>query len=100
MRILQTKIVKEREYLQNQIIKMEIKQIAESITRVTHAKKIVKPNPESKLRNSQESECSDEDGDLFGPCNNELGLQNRPKLLRNFLKQQEKRNAVKHRSSK
>lgn len=40
--ILQDKSHKEREYLQKLIIQMEIKQIAESITRVTHAKKIFK----------------------------------------------------------
>lgn len=38
--VLETQIAREREYLQNQIIEMELKQIAESITRVTHAKKI------------------------------------------------------------
>lgn len=40
VRILDTQIEQERIYLQNQIIQIEMKQIAESITRVTHAKKI------------------------------------------------------------
>lgn len=40
VRILESKIDQERTYLQNSIIENEIKQIAESITRVTHAKKI------------------------------------------------------------
>lgn len=38
--ILNQKIYQEREYLQTEIISMENKQIAESIARVTHAKKI------------------------------------------------------------
>lgn len=40
VQILDTQIEQERIYLQNQIIQIEMKQIAESITRVTHAKKI------------------------------------------------------------
>jgi hypothetical protein len=39
-RILEDQIHQERSYLQNQIIQIEMKQIAESITKVTHAKKI------------------------------------------------------------
>jgi hypothetical protein len=35
--IIQNKIEKEKEYISDQIIQMEIKQIAESITRVTNA---------------------------------------------------------------
>lgn len=38
--ILESLISQERTYLQNQIIQIEMKQIAESITRVTHAKKV------------------------------------------------------------
>lgn len=38
--ILNQKIYQEREYLQTEIIAMESRQIAESIMRVTHAKKI------------------------------------------------------------
>ena len=38
--ILNDKIYQEREYLQTEIIAMESRQIAESITRVTHAKQI------------------------------------------------------------
>lgn len=83
---------------------MEIKQIAESITRVTHAKKINKQVEEyktSQTNNNQSEEYSvDDDGVPFGPGNEEIGLCNRPKLLRNFLKQQEKRNSTKQRSSK
>lgn len=84
---------------------MEIKQIAESITRVTHAKKILKPDPflnksVTQKKGNDTEELSEEDHDTFGPENDGIGLKNRPKLLRNFLKQQEKRNAIKHRSSK
>lgn len=38
--VLEQKIHQERVYLQNQIIQIEMKQIAESITRVTHARKM------------------------------------------------------------
>jgi hypothetical protein len=41
VKILDTKIDRERTYIQNSIIQMELNQIAESITRVTHAKKIM-----------------------------------------------------------
>jgi hypothetical protein len=37
VQILESKIEKEKEYISDQIIQMEIKQIAESITRVTNA---------------------------------------------------------------
>ena len=37
-------ITKEKEYISDQIIQMEIKQIAESITRVTNAQKVIIKN--------------------------------------------------------
>ena len=78
---------------------MEIKQIAESITRVTHAKKVVKPSLQEHNRSSTNTDTVD-DSEFFGTGNDGIGNLNRPKILRNILKDIEKNKSVKHRSSK
>jgi hypothetical protein len=50
VKILENLVGEEREYIQNQIIQMEIRQIAESIVQVTHAKKVSSPAKSIKAR--------------------------------------------------
>ena len=65
-RLLEQRVDDERAYISHQIILLELKQIAESITRVTHVKRI----SASALENldSDQPNC--------------LGLKNRPVLLK------------------
>lgn len=67
--ILANKIDEERRYIQEQLIVMEVKQIAESITRVTHAKRIL---AQTEVDSKAES----------------IGLCNRPLLLQRQLTEQ------------
>jgi len=96
--ILENQIDQERTYLQNQIITIELKQIAESITRVTHAKKISAqkstfadmvyerygPPIVRKTRNMASQKV--ETGKLLQedkePSRDNVGLLNRPLLLK------------------
>ena len=71
-RILEQNIENERSYMQNQIIQIEMKQIAESITRVTHAKKLaVDPSVRKQTRGSDACEIS----------KSSVGFLNRPFIL-------------------
>lgn len=63
--LLERRAADERAYISHQIILLEVKQIAESITRVTHVKRINSSSLESL--------------DSSHPCS--LGLANRPMLL-------------------